>query len=110
VTELKRTVGPTQLMLYGIGSMLGAGIYGLVGKAARVMGSSIWMAFLVAMIAALQTGVSYASIYPKAAGVDRRRARDHAIDAAKCLTNSRNTVQGGGCVTPILHQSVSRCP
>lgn len=58
-------------MLYGIGSMLGAGIYGLVGKAAGVMGNAVWLAFLVAMVAALLTGVSYASIasrYPKAAG------------------------------------------
>jgi amino acid transporter len=69
--ELKRAVGPVQLMLYGIGSMLGAGIYGLVGKAAGVMGSAIWIAFLVSMIAALLTGISYASIasrYPRAAG------------------------------------------
>ena len=69
--ELKRAVGPVQLMLYGIGSMLGAGIYGLVGKAAGEMGSAIWIAFLVSMIAALLTGVSYASIasrYPRAAG------------------------------------------
>lgn len=71
MTQLKRAIGPTQLMLYGVGSMLGAGIYGLVGKAAGVMGGAVWMAFLVAMAAALLTGVSYASIasrYPKAGG------------------------------------------
>lgn len=71
MTQLKRAIGLTQLMLYGVGSMLGAGIYGLVGKAAGVMGGTVWMAFLVAMIAALLTGVSYASIasrYPKAGG------------------------------------------
>jgi amino acid transporter len=71
MTELKRSIGPIQMMLYGIGSMMGAGIYGLVGKAAGVMGSAIWMAFLLAMAAALLTGLSYASIasrYPKAGG------------------------------------------
>ncbi|HEX2801208.1 MAG TPA: amino acid permease, partial [Phenylobacterium sp.] len=71
MAELKRTIGPIQLTLYGLGSMLGAGIYGLVGKAAGVMGGAVWMAFLIAMIAALLTGVSYASIasrYPRAAG------------------------------------------
>lgn len=71
MAELKRSIGPGQLTLYGIGSMLGAGIYGLVGKAAGVMGGAIWIAFLVAMAAALLTGISYASIasrYPKAAG------------------------------------------
>lgn len=71
MTELKRTIRWPQLMLYGIGSMLGAGIYGLVGKAAGVMGGAVWVAFLVAMIAALLTAISYASIasrYPKAGG------------------------------------------
>ena len=71
MTSLKRAIGPGQMMLYGVGSMMGAGIYGLVGKAAGVLGSAMWMAFLVAMTAALLTGLSYASIasrYPKAAG------------------------------------------
>lgn len=68
---LLRTIGPFQLTLYGLGSMLGAGIYGLVGKAAGQLGSAIWMAFFVSMVAALLTGLSYASIasrYPKAGG------------------------------------------
>ncbi len=71
MAELKRSIGPLHLTLLGVGSMLGAGIYGLVGKAAGVMGGAVWMAFLVAMAAALLTGVSYASIasrYPKAGG------------------------------------------
>jgi amino acid transporter len=71
MTELKRSIGPVQMMLYGIGSMMGAGIYGLVGKAAGIMGSAIWMAFLLAMAAALLSGLSYASIasrYPRAGG------------------------------------------
>jgi basic amino acid/polyamine antiporter, APA family len=69
--KLLRRVGLVQLTLYGLGSMLGAGIYGLVGKAAGVMGSAVWLAFLVSMVAAVLTGASYASIasrYPKAAG------------------------------------------
>jgi len=68
---LKRAIGPLNLTLMGVGSMLGAGIYGLVGKAAGVMGGAVWMAFLVAMVAALLTGISYASIasrYPRAGG------------------------------------------
>ena len=71
MTELKRSIGPFQLMLYGAGSMMGAGIYGLVGKGAGIMGSAVWMAFLLAMTCAMLTGLSYASIasrYPRAAG------------------------------------------
>lgn len=69
--SLLRTIGPFQLTLYGLGSMLGAGIYGLIGKAAGQLGSAIWVAFFVSMIAALLTGLSYASIashYPRAGG------------------------------------------
>lgn len=68
---LRRTVGVAQLTFYGLGGMLGAGIYGLIGKAAGQMGSAIWLAFLVSMVAAMLTGLSYACIgsrYPRAAG------------------------------------------
>ncbi|MET0259230.1 MAG: amino acid permease [Methylobacterium sp.] len=69
--RLKRAVGFPQVMLFGLGSMLGAGVYGLIGEAAGELGSAIWMAFLVSMVAALLTGLSYASIasrYPRAGG------------------------------------------
>ena len=68
---LHRSIGPTQMALYGLGSMLGAGIYGLIGKAAGQVGNAVWLAFIVALIAALLTALSYASLgsrYPRAAG------------------------------------------
>src|SRR5690606_7601147 len=70
-SELNRSIGFWQMTLYGAGSMLGAGIYGLIGKAAGEMGSAVWLAFLAAMVAALLTGLSYASLgsrYPRAGG------------------------------------------
>lgn len=69
--ELKRTLGKWQVLFYGLGSMLGAGIYALVGKAAGIMGNGVWLAFVVAMVAALLTGLSYASLgsrHPRAGG------------------------------------------
>ncbi len=69
--ELQRSIGPVQLALYGLGSMLGAGIYGLIGKATGLVGNAVWLAFVVALIAALLTALSYASLgsrYPRAAG------------------------------------------
>lgn len=69
--KLVRSIGPAQMALYGLGSMLGAGIYGLMGKVAGEVGNAIWLAFLVALIAALLTALSYASLgsrYPRAAG------------------------------------------
>jgi amino acid transporter len=59
------------LALYALGSMLGAGIYGLVGQVAGVMGAAVWASFLVAMAGALLTGLTYASLgsrYPRAGG------------------------------------------
>jgi len=33
--ELHRSIGPFQMTFYGLGSMLGSGIYGLIGQARR---------------------------------------------------------------------------
>ncbi|MGD9501575.1 MAG: APC family permease, partial [Methyloceanibacter sp.] len=69
--QLQRTIGPTQMALYGLGSMLGAGIYGLIGKAAGQAGNAVWLSFVVALVAALLTALSYASLgsrHPRAAG------------------------------------------
>ena len=68
---LKRTVGPMQLTLYALGSMLGSGIYGLIGQAAGQVGNAVWLSFLVALVAALLTALSYASLgsrHPRAGG------------------------------------------
>ena len=68
---LRRSIGLWQMMLYGAGSMLGAGIYGLLGVVASEMGSAIWLAFALSMVAAGLTGLSYASLgsrYPRAGG------------------------------------------
>lgn len=70
-TGLRRSIGPFQLFAYTLGGMLGAGIYGLVGQAAGQLGGAVWLGFVVAMVAALLTGLSYASLgsrYPRAGG------------------------------------------
>ena len=68
---LVRTMGLGALIIYGVGDMLGSGVYALVGKVAGIMGNAIWLAYLVAMIAAALTALSYASLgsrYPRAGG------------------------------------------
>ncbi len=70
-SKLQPSLGRWQVLFYGLGSMLGAGIYALVGRAAESMGNAVWLAFLVAMVAALLTGLSYACVgsrYAKAGG------------------------------------------
>jgi amino acid transporter len=69
--SLKKTLGGWQVLFYGLGSMLGAGVYALIGRAAENLGNSVWLAFLVAMIAAMLTGLSYACVgsrYARAGG------------------------------------------
>ena len=78
MTSLRRTMGLPALVIFGVGDMLGAGIYGLVGKAAGLLGNLLWAGFLGAMLAALFTGLSYATIgsrYPRAAGAAYVTAR-----------------------------------
>jgi APA family basic amino acid/polyamine antiporter len=69
--QLVRTMGLFSLVVYGVGDMIGSGIYATVGKAAGSMGNAVWLAFVVSMVAAILTGLSYASLssrYPRAAG------------------------------------------
>lgn len=64
-------MGPVQVTLYGLGGMIGSGIYSIFATATGTMGSAVWLAFGVSMIAALLTGLSYACLgsrYPRAAG------------------------------------------
>lgn len=69
--SLVRSIGPFQLTFYALGSMLGSGIYGLIGQAAGQVGAAVWLSFLVALVAALLTALSYASLgsrHPRAGG------------------------------------------
>jgi len=80
--KLHRSIGPTQLALYGLGSMLGAGIYGLIGQAAGIAGNAVWLAFIAALVVALLTALSYASLisrYPRAAGAAYVTQRAYGI-------------------------------
>jgi len=71
VPKLVRGMGLFSLVVYGVGDMVGSGIYGTVGKAAGSLGNAVWLAFVVSMVAAVLTGLSYACLasrYPRAAG------------------------------------------
>lgn len=69
---LRRRLGLWMLALYGLGNILGAGIYVLVGEVAGEAGVYTPLAFLIAAIVAGMTALSYAELsarYPEAAGV-----------------------------------------
>ncbi|MGG6460974.1 MAG: APC family permease, partial [Candidatus Eiseniibacteriota bacterium] len=67
---LRRTLGLTQVVLYGVGLILGAGIYVIIGDVAAISGNAIWISFILAAVIASFTGFSYAelaSMFPKSA-------------------------------------------
>ncbi len=71
VSSLARRLGFVSLIFYGIGDILGAGIYALVGKVIGLAGSGAWLTFVLAAVAAVLTGISYAELtsrFPVSAG------------------------------------------
>ncbi|MGH1416688.1 MAG: APC family permease [Pelagimonas sp.] len=69
--HLKRRIGLPLLVAYGVGVMVGAGIYVLVGAVAGVSGQWAPFAFLLAGLVAAPTALSYAEFstrIPEAAG------------------------------------------
>jgi len=68
--ELKRELGLGYATLFGVGLILGAGIYVLVGRAAGLVGDAVWLSVAFAGVIALSTALSYAelsSMFPTAA-------------------------------------------
>ncbi|WP_040728333.1 APC family permease [Thiomicrorhabdus sp. Kp2] len=70
-TTLKRTLSLPQMVLYGLGTTVGAGIYALIGELAGISGYLAPTSFLFAAILAGLTALSFAELscrYPRAAG------------------------------------------
>ena len=77
----KKYLTMRQAAFIGIGAMVGAGIFALLGAAGEVAGAAVWLSFLIAgAIAALQ-GYSFAKLgarYPSAGGLLEYVARSPA--------------------------------
>ncbi|MEM2785406.1 MAG: APC family permease [Candidatus Nitrosotenuis sp.] len=70
MAELRRHLGLFHTTMYGVGLILGAGIYALIGDAAGKAGNSLWFSFVLGALASAFTGLSYAELsamYPRAA-------------------------------------------
>jgi len=69
--ELRRVISLPLITFYGIGSILGAGIYVLISKIAGISGMYMPVSFIIAGIVAGFSAFSYAELssrYPKSAG------------------------------------------
>lgn len=59
---LRRALGLWHVSVAGIGVILGAGVYALIGPAAAQAGSALWLAFVIAGAAAALTAYAYARL------------------------------------------------
>jgi amino acid transporter len=69
--QLHRTLGLFAITAFGVGDILGSGVYALVGKISGHVGSAAWLSYVVAGLTAALTGLTYAeftSRYPRAGG------------------------------------------
>src|SRR3954471_14698238 len=70
-TESSRTLSARQAAFIGVGAMVGAGIFALLGAAGEVAGSAVWISFVLAGIVAALQASSFAKLgarYPSAGG------------------------------------------
>ena len=68
----RRTVTVKSAIALGIGSMVGAGIFALLGEAAALAGSAVWLSLLMAGVIALLTGYSFVQMgtrFPSRGGI-----------------------------------------
>ena len=71
-----KPLGLWNVVSIGIGAMVGAGIFALLGQAALLMEASTWVAFAFGGIVAMFSGYAYARLgasYPSNGGIRQRR-------------------------------------
>jgi len=70
--EDKKYLSVRQAAFIGVGAMVGAGIFALLGAAGAVAGAAVWLSFLLAGFVAVLQGYSFAKLgakYPSAGGL-----------------------------------------
>jgi len=68
---LKRDLNLFTATMIGVGIIVGAGIYALIGAASGLAGNAVWLSFTISAIVAAFTGLSFAELssrFPKDAG------------------------------------------
>ena len=61
-SELKRTMGRSALLFFSVGSIVGSGIFVILGVAIPKAGPAVLLSFLLAAVAALFSALSYAEL------------------------------------------------
>ncbi len=75
----KGQIGLFAAMSIGIGGMIGAGIFSILGVVAEASGTTMWLSFLIGGFVALLSTYSYAKLgvrYPSAGGAVEFLSKD----------------------------------
>ncbi|GGN59516.1 amino acid transporter [Actinoplanes lobatus] len=88
-----------QAAFIGVGAMVGAGIFALLGAAGTVAGAAVWLSFLIAGVIAALQGYSFAKLgarYPSAGGlleyVTKGFGTGHVTGVTAWLTYAANAI------------------
>jgi amino acid transporter len=98
-TREKKYLTVRQAAFIGVGAMVGAGIFALLGAAGEVAGAAVWLSFLIAGFVAVLQGYSFAKLgarYPSAGGlleyVAKATGNGHFTGVTAWLTYSANAI------------------
>jgi len=98
-TQEKKYLTVRQAAFIGVGAMVGAGIFALLGAAGEVAGAAVWLSFLIAGFVAVLQGYSFAKLgarYPSAGGlleyVAKATGNGHFTGVTAWLTYSANAI------------------
>ncbi|MFB6561522.1 APC family permease [Streptomyces sp. NPDC056400] len=78
-----------QAAFIGVGAMVGAGIFALLGAAGELAGAAVWLSFLIAGVIAVLQGYSFAKLgarYPSAGGLLEYVAEGFGLGHATGIT------------------------
>jgi len=95
----KKYLSVRQAAFIGVGAMVGAGIFALLGAAGEVAGAAVWLSFLLAGVVAGLQGYSFAKLgarYPSAGGlleyVAKATGNGHFTGVTAWLTYLANAI------------------
>src|SRR5690348_7082759 len=95
----KKYLTMRQAAFIGVGAMVGAGIFALLGAAGEVAGAAVWLSFLIAGFVAVLQGYSFAKLgarYPSAGGlleyVAKATGNGHFTGVTAWLTYLTNAI------------------
>jgi hypothetical protein len=93
---------PRQVYLvgFGMGGMVGAGIFSILGVVAQAAGNAMWIAFAIGGVVALLSTYSYAKLgarFPSAGGASASTSRRNGADpVVVAATRAGGASEGSG--------------